>query len=134
MSVSTYAANKNLNAWFGSVALGAPATFYVALSTSTPNPDGSNVTEPVSLGYNRVSISNGDKTNWTTATTASLSNSTAVTFPESTGSWGTIVSIVLYDALTSGNMLFYDTLTPSRAVAINTTVYFAASGITISMT
>ncbi len=134
MSISTYAANKTLDKLFGNTTLSQPTTLYFGLSTTTPSADGTGVTEPSGSGYLRIGVTNSDKTNWTVAASASLSNVTAITFPESTGSWGTVVSVVIYDALTSGNLWFYDTLTPSRAVATSTTVYFAAAGVVISMT
>lgn len=134
MAITQYAAGKVLDKLFGNTTLSQPTTLYFGLSTTTPSSDGTGVSEPVGNSYARIGVSNNDKTNWTVASAASLSNVTAITFPESTGSWGTVVSVVIYDALTSGNLWFYDTLTPSRAVATSTTVYFAASGVTISMT
>jgi hypothetical protein len=41
--------------------------------------------------------------------------------------------VFIADALTSGNIWFYDTLTPSRSVASSTTVLFAIGAITIQM-
>ncbi len=134
MAISLYGANKVLDKLFGNTTLSQPTSLYFGVSTTSPVNDGTNVTEPVGNNYSRVLVSNSDKTNWTVAASGSLSNATAITFPESSGSWGTVVSVVIYDALTSGNLWFYDTLTPSRAVATNTTIYFSASGVTISMT
>lgn len=39
--------------------MSAPATWYVGWSTTTPNQDGSNFTEPTVGGYARVAITNG---------------------------------------------------------------------------
>jgi len=75
-----------------------------------------------------------DKTSWGNASNASLSNIAAVTFVESTASWGTVTYVVLYDALTSGNLWWFDVLTPSRTVASATTVLFAIGAITVQMT
>ncbi len=134
MSISTFASNKVLDKLFGNTTLSQPTTLYFGISTTTPSADGTGVTEPASGAYARVAVTNSDKTNWTVAASGSLSNATAITWPESTASWGTGTYIVLYDALTSGNLWFYDVLTPSRAIAINTTVYLAAGGCVISMT
>lgn len=134
MSISTYAANKVLDKLFGNTTLAQPTTLYFGLSTTTPSADGTGVTEPSGSAYARIAVTNSDKTNWTVASGASLSNSTAITFPESTGSWGTVTNVIVYDALTSGNLWFWDVLTPSRAVATSTTVYFSAGGVVISMT
>ncbi len=118
---------------FGGTAYSPPTTYYFGLSTTTIQIDGTGATEPVGSSYARASLVN-DKTNWGTASNASLTNSAAVTFAESTGSWGTITHVLMADALTSGNIWFFDTLTPSRAVASATTVLFAIGAITVSMT
>ncbi len=136
MTMSFYAADRVDNKLFGNVTLTQPATLYFGLSTTTPARDGSNVTEPNgSTGYARVALSNGDKTNFTTASgTGSVTTLTAVTFPESTASQGVLTYGVIYDALTSGNLWFYDVLTPSRTVDINTTLYYSAGALTFNVT
>ncbi len=135
MTITTYAANKTLDQFFGSVALGVPATYYFGLSTTVPTVLGGNVSEPVGLNYSRVAVTNGSKSpNWTTAASGSLSNAASITFAESTGDWGTILYCLIYDASTSGNLWFYDVLTPSRACPINTTIFYSAGGVVISMT
>ena len=134
MSITYLASNKILDKTFGASAFTPPTSYWVGLSTTTLNADGTGATEPVANGYARVQVTNTDKTNWTSAASGALTNATAVTFPESSGSWGTITTVVLYDAQTTGNAYFFDTLTPSRAVAASTTVVFAIGAITISMT
>ena len=42
------------------------------------------------------------------ASSGATTNNTAITFETPTGSWGSIVSLILMDAATSGNMLAYD--------------------------
>ena len=105
---------------------------YFGLSTTTIQIDGTGATEPSGGAYARVALTN-DKTNWGTASNASLTNSAAVTFVESTASWGTITNVLIADALTTGNIWFFDTLSPSRSVASATTVLFAIGAITVSM-
>ena len=134
MSITYLASNKILDKTFGASAFTPPTSYYVALSTTAPVADGTNITEPVASGYTRVQVANTDKTNWTNSASGSLTNATSVTFPESTATWGVIISVVLFDASTGGNAYFFDTLVPSRSVAANTTVVFAIGAITISMT
>lgn len=55
---TNYANKKIQAAIYGGQPLGAPATFYAAWSTTTPNQDGSNFTEPAVGGYARVAITN----------------------------------------------------------------------------
>lgn len=134
MAITYYSANRLLDRNFGGVAYTPPATMYFGLSTTTIQIDGTGATEPSgAAAYARVSYTN-DKTNWGTASNASLTNTNAVTFTESTGSWGTITYVGIWDALTSGNIWWYDTLTPSRSVASATTVLFAIGSITVQMT
>jgi hypothetical protein len=44
------------------------------------------------------------------------SNSAAVEFPAATDNWGTITHIGVYDASTSGNLIFHSALTTSKAI------------------
>lgn len=130
MSVTYFSSNKVLDYNFGITSYTPPATLYFALSTTSPDISGSSFTEPSSGAYARVGLTN-NKTNWGTAASGILTNSTAVTFAESTASWGTIVAVGMFDALTSGNLLWYDVLSPSRVVASATTVLFAIGSITV---
>ena len=52
----------------------------------------------------------------------SMSNSAQIEFPTATASWGTVVGWAIYDALTSGNMLWYGTLSTSKAISTNDTI------------
>ena len=130
MSVTYFSSNKVLDFNFGITSYAPPATQYFALSTSAPDISGGSFTEPSGGAYARVALTN-NKTNWGTAASGVLTNSTAVTFAESTASWGTIVAVGIFDALTSGNLLWYDVLTPSRTIATATTVLFAIGSITV---
>ena len=133
MAITYYSANRILDRNFGGTAYTPPATMYFGLSTTTIQIDGTGATEPSGGAYARVALTN-DKTNWGTASNASLTNSAAVTFPESTASWGTITHVFIADASSGGNIWFFDALSPSRAVASSTTVLFAIGAITVQMT
>lgn len=75
---------------FGS---GSPATWYCGLSTTTSGDDGSGFTEPSGGSYGRVAVTN-NVTNFPAATTVAgrtvKRNGTKITFPNPTGSWGTL--------------------------------------------
>lgn len=132
MSVTYFSANKILDLNFGGTSYSVPSTLYFALSTTSIAIDGTGATEPVGNAYARVAFTN-NKTNWGNASSASLTNLVAATFPESTGSWGTVTTVFLADASTSGNILWFDTLSPNRTVATATTVLFAIGAVTVSM-
>lgn len=133
MSITYYSANRILDKGFGSTNFTSPTTMYFGLSTTPIAIDGTGATEPSGGSYARVALVN-DKTNWGTASNASLTNSASVTFPESTASWGTITHVFISDASSGGNIWWYEALSPSRQVQISTTVQFAIGAITAQMT
>lgn len=124
-------ANNMLDVRFGAVASTAPATYYVALSTTAPTNTGTNVTEPSGGGYARVAVVN-NATNFPAAASRAKSNGTVVTFPAATASWGTITHFALYDAATAGTMRAWGALTTSQAVASDVIADFPAGSLTIT--
>ncbi len=112
MVLTDYAENKLLDAVLRGQSLGAPATFYVALSTGLRS-DSAAPTEPAGNAYARVAVTSS-LANWAgsqaaASTTASsgtggtTSNNATIAFPTSTGSWGNIQSVWFMDASTAGN-------------------------------
>lgn len=99
-----------LDALFGS---GSPATWYWGLSTTPPNDDGSNFTEPSGGSYARVSYTN-NSTNFPAATTTSgrsvKRNGAAVTWPNPTGTWGVVGWWGLFTASSGGTPDFTQAL------------------------
>lgn len=132
MSGTYYSFNRILDRNFGGTAYSPPATMYFGLSTTAIQIDGTGATEPSGGAYARVGVTN-DKTTWGTASNGSLVNLIPVQFVESTASWGTITHVFIADALSGGNIWFFDALTPSRSVQSATTVLFSASAITVTM-
>jgi len=114
-----------------------PATWYIALSTTTPVQGASpNFTEPSGNAYARVAVTN-NTTNFVPvasppATGYTMQNNTAVTFPTATGSWGTVTYFGLYDASTSGNLCGIGALTASQAITTGITPSFAVGQLTIT--
>lgn len=113
---------------------GLGSTFYIALSTTTPLEDATNFSEPVGNAYARVAFNPG--ANWTSAATlaglSSVTNALAVTFPTASGgSWGTVTYWGIYDALTVGNLLYFDILNTARLIADGDPVEFAIGDVQI---
>lgn len=133
MSVTYYASNKILDESFGSTGFLPASSYYVGLSTTTILADGTGATEPVGNNYARVAISN-NKTTFTTASNGSLATQIAVEFAESSGSWGTISHVFFADALSGGNIWFFEALSSPKIVQANTIVRFDSGTIVISMT
>ena len=115
--------SSTLEYWYGARAIpAAPASYWVALSTTTPNSDGSNFTEPAGgLGYTRQQYDNISG-NFTTASLGTgpnqqvVRNVNAVAFDQASGSWGTITHWGLYDAASGGNVVDFGPLTTARNV------------------
>lgn len=122
---------KILDLAFGSTAWTPPAQYFVGLSTTAPSEAGTGSTEPSTGAYARVAITN-NKTTFGTAANGALTNAIAITFPESTASWGTITHICFFDQATGGSLYYWEQLPTSKAVAANTTVYFSIGSLTIS--
>ena len=133
MSSTTWSKNYIQDYLFGSVSFSPPTNYYVALSTTTISSSGSNMTEPTAANYARVILPNS-KSYFTNSSSGSIYNSGSITFPQSSGSWGTIVDIALTSASTSGSVWFYTTLPVPKIVQDATIISFSASAITWTQT
>lgn len=111
--------------WTAIATMPALNVLYVALLTAAPSDSGGG-TEVSGGSYARVAV-NSTLANWagtqsagsTTASSGSAaltSNNAAVTFPAPTGNWGVCSHFGIYDALTSGNLLYWAALTASKTV------------------
>lgn len=110
---------------FGGTAYTAPATLYVALYTTAPDDTGAG-TEVSGGSYARQSMA-------FTVTADTASNTVNVEYPKATASWGTVTHFAILDAVTSGNMLCYGTLTASKTVASGDTLRFNAGELDITV-
>lgn len=140
-SFSDYLEKKFLDLIAGATAFSAPATLYVALftdSNTATQRDAGTVTE-VSTGtwtnYARVAVTN-NTTNFPNAsgTLATKSNGTAIDFgTASTSGSVTVTAMGVYDASTSGNLLFWADLTTSKTVSNGDPTRFAISALVLTL-
>ena len=86
-----------------------PTAWYVGLFTAAPGEAGGG-TEISGSGYARQAVTFTVSGNLAT-------NNAAIEWPTATGSWGTITHVAVFDALTTGNMLVYATLTSSKTIS-----------------
>jgi hypothetical protein len=128
----TYWANTALDEVLGGVNFTPPATVYAALFTAAPSAGGGG-TEVTGGSYARVPITN-DLTHWPAASGGSKVNGLTITFPTASADWGTVVAVALFDASTSGNELYFGTLTLSKVVSNGDTAQFAASALAVTET
>jgi len=105
-----------------------PTAWYVGLFTAAPS-DAGGGTEVSTGGYARQSVT-FDAASSPGGTT---SNSGAVTFTASGGSYGTVTHIGIFDASTSGNLLWHGALTASKTVGDGDTLEFSAGNIDLTL-
>lgn len=132
MAITYYASNRIMNRYFGSTTLTPAVTYYMGVSTTVPQPDGTGVTEPVDVAYARVPITN-NKVSFTVASLGSVENDIEFQFAEAQADWGTITHFVLYDSLTAGNLEIYGVLTSPRTVEDQTTLILSANALEITL-
>ena len=107
---------------------------YYALSTSTPVAAGTGFTEPVGGSYARVANNPVKFPGTATGSApASVSNDLDITWPEATGSWGTLTYWGIYDASTSGNLLAFGALDSSQAVGSGDQIKFGIGDLTVTL-
>jgi hypothetical protein len=124
-AMSNYLENELVDQIFRGRAFTFPTSLYCALFTATPSDTGGG-TEVSGGSYARVNLAPSNS-NWkgtggevtatdSTGTTGTSSNNVAITFAAPTANWGVITSFGIFDASTSGNLLFYGALTTSKTV------------------
>lgn len=111
VGTSDYWGNKVLNATLAGAALSFPATTYIALFTTMPTKAGTGGVEVSTSGtaYARQAVTSNN-TNYPAAVAQLIKLAVAQTYPTATADWapvGTpVVGFGIYDALTSGNLLY----------------------------
>jgi hypothetical protein len=110
---SDYLELKQLDGVLGGTNFTQPATVYLALFTDTNTQaqrDAGTVTEVTGNAYARLSIAN-NSSNWPAASSGQKQNGAAFTFATPTPlGWGTVTAFGIYDALTTGNLLYWGDL------------------------
>ena len=113
----------------GNAAYAPPGTAFVALYTVAPGDTGGG-TEVSGGGYARVGLVN-NATTWPAASGGAKSNGTAFSFPEATGSQGTVVAFAILDAAAAGNFLYWGTVTVSKVITTGDTATFAIGDLDV---
>lgn len=130
-AMSDYLEQALLNHVFRTTAYTQPTALYVAAFTAAPSDSGGG-TEVSGGSYARVSVARADA-QWNAAGVGGLiDNVNAITFPTSSGSWGTVTHIGIFDASTSGNLLMWGALSASKTVASGDTLTIAAGALDIT--
>jgi len=122
---SDYLENKVIDHFLGTSSTTAPSAVYLALFTSDPTDAGSG-TEVSGNGYARQAIT------FAASSSGSASSNSAEEFTASGGAFGTVTHVGIFEALTSGNLLYHGALTASKTIADGDTLRFASGNITIT--
>lgn len=125
-AMSNYLENALINATLRNTAYSSPSTVYVGLFTSDPTDAGTG-TEVSGNAYARQAATFGAPSN------GASTISSAIEFPQATGSWGTVTHFGILDNLTSGNLLYHGQLTASKAIDTGDVFKFATSALTVTL-
>lgn len=126
---TTYFLNLVAGNVFGTKTTPAIPKYYIGLSTTAPNLDGTGVSEPsASAGYARIAL-----TSLSAPNNGSVSNTAAVSFPETTAPWGTVSHYVIYDAKTGGNLLIYNALSEAKVMQTSDVLTFKAGDLVLTV-
>jgi hypothetical protein len=124
--MSNYLEDALINATLRATTFTSPATVYVSLHTADPTDAGTG-TEVSGGSYARQSASFAAPSNGASATDADI------TFPQATGSWGTVSHIGIWDALTTGNLLYHTQLDASKTIDTGDIFKIASGSLTVTL-
>lgn len=141
-ATSNYLQNKLIDQLFRAQAYTFPTTQYVALTTSAPSASSCG-TEVSGGSYARVGVT-GSLSNWagtqsagstaaSSGTSGQTSNNAQILFATPSAGWGTVVGVCVFDAITTGNLLWYATLTTSKTINSGDVVDFPAASLSFTL-
>lgn len=127
-ALSDHAENLLLNFLMTTGTATRPTNWYLALFTAAPSDTGGG-TECSGNGYSRQTVS------WdaATGTGGTTSNSGTVTFTASGGNFGNVTHIGIFDASTSGNLLWHGAMAASKQVNAGDSIQFATGSIDLTI-
>jgi len=124
--MSNFLENALVNATLRNTTYTSPATVYVALFTTDPT-DANTGTEVTGGSYARTSVAFAAPSNGAAASSADC------TFPTCTSTWGTVSHIGIFDASTSGNLLYHTPLDSSKLSETGDIFKIASGSLTVTL-
>lgn len=124
--MSNFLENALVNATLRNTTYTSPATVYVALFTTDPT-DAASGTEVSGGSYARTSVAFAAPSNGASASSADC------TFPTCTSTWGTVSHIGIFDASTSGNLLYHTPLDTSKTIETGDIFKIASGSLTVTL-
>lgn len=125
-AMSNYLETALINGTLRGTSYTAPTTVYVGLFTTDPTDAGTG-TEVSGGSYVRKAATFGAPSNGVSTISA------AIEFTQATASWGTVTHFGIFDAETTGNLLYHGALTASKAIDTGDVFKFAASALTVTL-
>jgi hypothetical protein len=124
--MSNYLENALINGTLRATNYTAPATVYVSLHTADPTDAGTG-TEVTGGSYVRQAATFGAPSDGVSTTTADIE------YPQATAGYGTVGWIGIWDADTSGNMLYHTALSTSKTIDTGDIFKIATGSLTVTL-
>jgi len=131
MSMTSYLQKKLGDHSIGKASFTMPTTVYLALFTVNPGEAGSLAGEVSGGSYARIAITS--LMNAFDSVSGIAVNASSIDFANPTANWGTIVAVGIMDALTVGNMLYYQAVTSRSVLSGSPHVQFSPGQLTIQL-
>ena len=124
-AMSDYLELKFLDHFTGTASTSAPSAVYLGLATGSIGDDASGSELPGN-NYSRKAIT------FASASSGSIASNANVEFDPATGSWGDVSHWGIFDASSSGNLLFHGSFTSAKTIASGDILKVASGSLTIS--
>ena len=124
-AMSDYLELKFLDHFTGTASTSAPSAVYLGLATGSIGDDASG-SELTGNNYSRKAIT------FASASSGSIASNANVEFDPATGSWGSVSHWGIFDASSSGNLLFHGSFTSAKTIASGDILKVASGSLTIS--
>jgi hypothetical protein len=124
--MSNYLENALINVTLRNTSYTSPTAVYVSLHTADPTDAGTG-TEVSGGSYVRQAATFGAPSNGVSTTTADI------TYPQATASYGTVGWIGIWDAVSTGNMLYHTALDTSKAIDTGDIFKIASGSLTVTL-
>jgi hypothetical protein len=124
--ISNYLENALINGTLRATTFTAPAAVYVSLHTADPTDAGTG-TEVSGGSYARQAATFGAPSNGASTTTADI------TYPQATAGYGTVTHIGIFDALTTGNLLYHSPLNTSKTIDTGDIFKITSGSLTVTL-
>jgi len=124
--ISNYLENALINGTLRATTFTAPAAVYVSLHTADPTDAGTGA-EVSGGSYARQTATFGAPSNGASTTTADI------TYPQATASYGTVTHIGIFDALTTGNLLYHSPLNTSKTIDTGDIFKITSGSLTVTL-